>query len=228
VGGIGGNNILTRYQEKLFPLWPYIYYCLISGDWEIAIDELKVCIANGVPNVEADIVIVLQYYQYFISKYNQLANRTSVVDESVLTELLEGGKSSSGTGGGGDKNQNILTREQLKEMYQAMENCKELYERETVNLTDQSSGDNTGGSGSSSSDPYRQLILNLVSLSDKTALSDPGLATLTYSLQTYLWANLWFMVFERYALVAINGPQGLVAAGTGAAGTGQDKPVEMG
>ena len=164
--------------------------------------------------------------------YTQLSNKQNLVDENLVSEILKNGQ--------GVGNKNLLTKEQLKEFYKALETVKELYERDSSYMYN-STGENTDTHTTSTYghittshtamiiDPYRLHILNLVSLSDKSALADPGLSTLTYTLQNYLWSNLWFIVFERYSLVAIHGSNSLVTSNTTNTSTADsDQTIDIG
>lgn len=80
-----------------------------------------------------------------------------------------------------------------------MTHCKALYEQELAKLDD------------GTADPYRIVVLNLLGLADKDAVATspvPG-----FSLEDFLWANLWFVQVAR-----------LVGGGLAAAQQAQNKP----
>jgi hypothetical protein len=64
-------------------------------------------------------------------------------------------------------------------------------------------------------DPYREMVLNLLSLHDQVGLSEASIPGST--LEDFLWGNLWFVQGEQ-----------LVARATSFASSSRDRRVENG
>lgn len=160
------------------PLWPFIYYCLIWGDIKSAIEELTRCAESRMSVVEPEIITVLQIFRTLLQPYANGGDDRPDLDAGVIKSKLFVKELSSA---------------QVKQLGAAMSVCHELYQREVDEAQDRGI------------DPYRLLVLNLVSLSDKAILMDPGISHHVYTMQTYLWANVWFSVFERWTTLLVHG-----------------------
>lgn len=164
------------------PLWPFIYYCLIWGDLQSAIDELTRCGESRMSIVEPEIITVLQIFRSLLQPYMSAGKERSDLDANEIKSKLF---------------VKDITLTKVKQLSTAMSVCHELYQRE-LNESDERG-----------IDPYRLLILNLVSLSDKEILTDPGISHHVYTMQTYLWANVWFSIFERWSTLLVHGESAL-------------------
>ena len=186
-------------NERLLPVWAYIYYCLICGDLSLLLEELAViCNEQHIRHVPSEVYTVLRYYHHW--------STSSTTNTSTA--------STSTSGGVYDSNsyitqsfpiENDLTSTQINEFKIAYNIIKNLYN----NDINQSYTTNTNTS-MQSFDPYRILVLNLISLSDVSALADTaGIPPFAYTLQSYIWCNIWFITYERYVIRALGGTGGL-------------------
>lgn len=120
-----------------------------------------------------------------------LNNGVRLTEPEVITILRYFNKyktiySSNVSSGTNEPMAKILNDGEVKQLVSAITNCREKYEC----MLDESE--------QQSVDPYRLIVLNLCCLGDKQALADPGLPPAFYQLQTYLLANVWMIVFERW------------------------------
>jgi len=168
----------SSISDGACPLWPFIYYCLIWGDLKLAIEELSRCAESRMSVVEPEIITVLQIFRSLQQPYaNAGQDRQDLDANEIKSKLFV----------------KDITPTNVKQLSAAMSVCHELYQREL---------DESAERGI---DPYRLLVLNLVSLSDKEILTDPGISHHVYTMQTYLWANVWFSIFERWSTLLVHG-----------------------
>lgn len=81
-----------------------------------------------------------------------------------------------------------LSEQEVRSLVEAMQQCRAQYERESQ------ADDNT-------CDPYRQVVFNLLGLSNKDDLA--GSAVPGFSLEDFLWSHLWFVQWVRLLQPAV-------------------------
>ena len=119
------TSVYTSSNERLLPVWAYIYYCLICGDLSSLLEELAViCNEQHIRHVPSEVYTVLRYYHHWSS------SSSSTTSASATTT----GTATSTGGGIYDSNnitqsfplENDLTSTQINEFKSALNIIKNL------------------------------------------------------------------------------------------------------
>jgi hypothetical protein len=165
VGSGGGAG------EANMPIWAYVYYSLAIGDVHGALAELDKCVSLGIRCVEPAALKAMRILaQLLAAQSAQDPVDTSGYDTSGYGRAVS--QSSSYT----------LSASDRASLADAMRACSELYAQEV----DEPEG---------RMDPYKALVLSLLSLNTKEMLVDPGVPG--YTMQNYLWGCMWFATTQR-------------------------------
>ena len=182
-GSAGSSNALVvsdaaaaGNRHRPTPLWVFVYHCLRVGDLEAAVSELDCSIAQGGDDGGAAAFTIIKHLLVAQSSGGADGGATGAGRSSAR-------RAGAGAAAAGDSTD-------WRQLQDALQSCKAQYEAEV-------------SSDESFFDPFRTLVFNLLGLVDRDSLASSALPG--FSLEDFLWAQLWFIQQMRVLKPALDG-----------------------